>query len=217
MPTAAPAEAGRSQRPRTLAAHSALDQPRQLEHVERLPVAASPRREQQAAADRRHLDRGHTRFGRTLPDATNERRDEDRAGLEDATDQTYGEGTLQAGLADDRSDLLAQLARPALVKGAGDRVSVLREPGGLDREAGDLALAQRLRVDEARDGLDARCFEEGGSRVAERGLRSGGLTIAQRGLDRLDAEPVAGALVPEQMTPATRPPGAPVGADAEDV
>ena len=81
----------------------------------------------------------------------------------------------------------------------------------LDREAGDLALGQRLGVNARRHRLDALLTEEGGHRLAQRRRRPGCLAVTQRRLDRLHAQPVARALVPEQMAPAARPPRARVG------
>ena len=88
-----------------------------------------------------------------------ERVQEHLARLEGAADQANGEGSAGVGeprLADHGGDLLAELGGAALIQLARDRVALLGELGGLDRERRDLALGQRLGVDEAGERLDAR-------------------------------------------------------------
>ena len=132
--------------------------------------ARTPRGKQQAAADRSHLDDrtrasgAHSWITRTSG-STNT-----GAGLERAADQAHREARpSRPGLADDRDDLLAQLAGPALVQLARNRVAALGELGGLDRERRDLALGERLGVDVRRERLDARRPEERRRGIAQRG------------------------------------------------
>ena len=89
--------------------------------------------------------------------------------------------------------------------------------GRVDREGGNLGLAQRSGVDEVRDGLHAARTEERHGGLGERGRAARAIALAQRGLDRLDAEPVAASLVAEQMAPPAGAPGLTAGADAEHV
>src|SRR5665213_3067452 len=135
--------------------------------------------------------------------------DEHGAGLEGAADEAHREGALEAGPADDGGDLLRQLGRSALVELACDRVAPPGELARLRGEGGDLALGERLGVDTGGKRLHAGDPEELDGRLAQSRCRAGVLTVAERRLDRLDAEPVAAALVAEQMPPAAGAPGAP--------
>src|ERR1035438_5084379 len=123
----------------------------------------------------------------------------------------------EAGASDHDGNLRGELAGAELIQLAGDRVASLGEPGGLRRKGGDLALGERLGVDPRGERLDRGHVKELDDSAAEGGLRAGGLAVAQRGLDRLDAEPVAAALIAQQVAPAAGPPGLTLWTDAEDV
>ena len=128
-----------------------------------------------------------------------------------------GKAPLEAGPADHRGDLPTQLLRPALVQVPRYRVAVGGLLGCLRGECRDLALGQRLGVDAHGERLHIRDLEELNRRLAQRGLRARAIAVAQRRLDRLDPQPVAAALVSQQMPPATGPPGASVRAHPEHV
>ncbi len=160
-------------------------------------MAAGAGGEQQAATGRSHLHDRDARTGHEFVDGLGERLHEHRAGLEDAADQTHREGAGEAGLADHHEDLSGQLAGPVPVELARDRVAARGELRRLRRERGDLALGERLGIHERRHLLDTAASEERTRRRAQRRVRTGRLAVVQRGLDRLDPEPVAAALVPE--------------------
>src|SRR6202043_777453 len=59
--------------------------------------------------------------------------------------------------------------------------------------------------------------EEADNLLAECGVRAGAVAIAEREPDRLGSDPVAAALVPEQVAPPPSAPRAAVAPDAKDV
>ncbi len=105
-------------------------------------------------------------------------------------------------LRDHGGDLAAEQRGAPLEQLEGDGVARLGDARRLHRERGDLPLRQGLGVDEAGERLDARLAEERAGRLAEGRLRPGAVPVAQGGADRLDAEPVSGPLVTQQMPPA---------------
>src|SRR5581483_10471677 len=109
-------------------------------------------------------------------------------------------------------DLAAEQLGAPPVELARDGVSLLGESLGFDGEGGDLALLEGLGVDERGDRLDAARAEELDRGFAQRRLGAGPVAVVQRGADRLDAEPVAAALVAEQVPPPADAPAAAVEA-----
>src|SRR6202020_1451525 len=181
-----------------------VDQPRDLVRTDLLGAAARARGELQAAADRRELDGLDPCTRRVLLHCGNKWVDEDGAGLVGAADQAdreLGAVDAEAGVREDGEDLPGELSRPARVELTGDGIAGVGKSAGLGRERSDLALCQRLGVDAGGERLDARSVEELDDRVAQRRWRSETVAVGERSADRGDAEPVAAALVAEQVPP----------------
>ena len=111
----------------------------------------------------------------------------------------------------------ASSSAPRAVELARDRVAVLSELACDRGEGGYLGLGERARVDERGQRLDGGHVEVVDDCRRQCGRRARAVAVDERGVDRFAAQPVAAALVAQQMAPTTDAPGAPVGANAEHV
>ena len=153
--------APRSRRSRPRSRRRRADQPASRlldQRGERLGRAPAARCPQAFAASSRLPPTGAistsetSRTGGGLGDAPAQRREEYLAGLVGAADQPHRERPLQAGLRDRRRRSARRAARaPRSNSSRATSSPCVRQLGGLDREGRDLALRQRLRVDEVRD------------------------------------------------------------------